>query len=118
MAHPLVSQKRSKSISSALFLVCLAIISFTTNWWPGILLAVGIPIALRQFLMGRFYDMFLTLVIFIGAFIVAGYDISWDVLLPVVFTISAIYIVVREFCDPYPTTEAEDEESLNHELEE
>lgn len=116
MAHPKVSQKRARALSSALLLVSLAVVSFTGVWWPNIMLAIGIPLALRQYLLGRIYDMFLSLVIFVGAYIVAGYQISWDVLLPVLFGIGAIYILVREFCDPFPTTEAEDEESLNNEL--
>ena len=99
MARPLVHQKKARALSSALFLVCLAITSFMGSWWPEILLTLGLPIALRQLLMGRYYDMFLSLLIFVGAFIIAGYDISWNILLPAVCLMSAIYIVVREFCD-------------------
>lgn len=116
MAHPKVSQKRARALSSALLLVCLAIVSFTGVWWPNILLAIGIPLALRQYFLGRVYDMFLSLAIFGGAYIVAGYQISWDILLPVIFGIGAIYILFREFCNPYSTTEDEDEESLNQEI--
>jgi len=119
MAHPKVSQKRAKALSSSLFLILLALISFTGSWWPGIMIVVGLPLALRQFLLGRTYDMGLTLVLFIGAFILSsGYDISWNTLLPVLFTIGAIYTLAREFITPNPTTEPEEEESLSKELEE
>lgn len=116
MAHPKVSQRRARALSSSLFLVCLAVVSFSGAWWPNIMLAIGIPLALRQYLLGRVYDMFLSLAIFGGAYIVAGYQISWEILLPVLFSIGAIYILVREFLNPYPTSEDEDEESLNLEI--
>ncbi len=116
MAHPKVPQKRAKNLSAALFLIGLAIVSLTGSWWPGVMLAIGIPLALRQYLLGRFYDAFLSLVIFIGIFLAANLDFSWQVLLPVLFIIAAIYILIREFCNPYDTTEAEDEESLSLEI--
>ena len=80
------------------------------------MLVIGLPLALRQFLLGRNYDALLSLVVFIGIFIIAGFDVSWEVLLPILFIIAAIYILAREFFDPNGTTEAEDEESLNHEI--
>ncbi|MBM3193847.1 MAG: hypothetical protein FJZ59_06430 [Chlamydiae bacterium] len=118
MAHPKMSIRRAKNLSSALFLIGLAIISLTNSWWPGIMLVIGIPLALRQFLLGRKYDAILSLVIFCGAFIVATFDVSWQILLPVLFIMGAVYILIKEFCDPYPTTEAEEEESLSYEIEE
>ncbi len=118
MAHPKVSQKRAKTLSSALFLIGLAIVSLTNNWWPGMMLVIGIPLALRQYLLGRNYDALLSLVIFTGTFIIAGFDVSWEVILPILFILAALYILIREFCNPYSTTVAEDEESLSYEIEE
>jgi hypothetical protein len=80
------------------------------------MLAIGIPLALRQYLLGRFYDAGLSLVIFGGAFFAAHFDFSWEVLLPVLLLIAALYILIREFCNPYDTTVAEDEESLSLEI--
>jgi len=118
MAHPKVSQKRAKTLSSALFLIGLAIASLTSNWWPGMMLVIGIPLALRQYLLGRNYDAVLSLVIFSGTFIIAGFDVSWEVILPILFILAALYILIGEFCNPYSTTVAEDEESLSYEIEE
>lgn len=102
----------------ALFFIGLAIISFTDTWWPGILLAVGIPIALRQTLLGRLYDAFITLIIFAGIFVAFTFSIRKDLLLPIIFLISALFIIVREFSESYQHVEEEDEEDLNHEFEE
>lgn len=118
MAHPKVSYKRAKAISSSLFLISVAVLFFTDKWWPGLLLAIGIPLAIRHYLLGRTYDMWLTLTIFIGGFLAAGANINWDILIPVILVVAAVYMLIREFLDPNVTDESEDEESLNKEIEE
>ena len=116
MAHPKMSKKRTETISSALFLVGLAIVFLTNTFWPGMLLVIGISLAVRQYLFGRLYDALLSLAVFTGVFCASGLNISWDILLPVIFVVAALYILIREFCNPYPLDEAEEEESLNLEI--
>ena len=116
--HPITSRKKAGALSTALFLIGLATLIFTDAWWPGIMLIVGLPLALRQFLMGRTYDMMVSLLVFVGTFITVQFDISWKIFLPVLFTLGAIYILFREFLGPDETTEEEKEEELNHEIEE
>ena len=118
MAHPKVSYRRAKAISGSLFLIGAAILLLTDNWWPNILLVIGIPLAIRHYLLGRTYDMFLSLAIFGGGFIASGWDIKWDILAPVILVIAALYMLAREFFDPELYSEAEDEESLNREIDE
>ena len=116
--HPITSKKRAGALSSSLFLVGLATLIFTQAWWPGIMLIVGLPLALRQYLLGRNYDMLVPLVVFIGTFVTVQFDISWRIFLPILFTLGAIYIFFREFFGPDETDEQEREEQLNHEIEE
>ena len=52
MAHPLTSKKKAQALSTAFFLLGLATLIFTDDWWPGIMLVVGLPLALRQFMLG------------------------------------------------------------------
>jgi hypothetical protein len=118
MATPLTSHRKAHALSTALFLLGLAIVTFTQVWWPGIMLAVGIPLALRQYLLGRTYDMSISLLVFVGTFITVQFDISWQLLLPILFTLGAIYIFFREFLEESSETEAELEEDINHEIEE
>ena len=118
MAHPKVSYHRAKAISLALFLISVAVLLLMNNFWPGFLLAVGVPLAIRHYLLGRIYDMFLTLAIFGGAYIASGYDINWDILLPVILVVAAIYLLAKEFFDPDSTDEVEDEECQSWEIEE
>ncbi len=82
------------------------------------MLIVGLPLALRQFLLGRTYDTIVTLLVFVGTFVTVQFDISWKIFLPVLFTLGAIYILFREFMGPDETPEDEKEEALNHEIEE
>ncbi len=118
MAHPRTSRRRASAFSSALFFIGLAIVALTSTWWPGIMLVIGIPLALRQFLLGHTYDMLLSLAVFIGVFITAFFDVTWDILLFVIFVIAAIYIVLREFQESREHPEDQDDEDINHEIEE
>ncbi len=117
MAKALISKKRAKTISVALFLIGLAIVSYLAAWWPGIMLAVGIPLALRQYLLGRHYDLGISLFVFVGVFVTVQFNISWEILLPVLFAIGGIYILCREFLESKEPL-AEEEEDINHEIEE
>jgi ABC-type multidrug transport system fused ATPase/permease subunit len=118
MSHPVTSRKKAQALSTALFLVGLATLVFSDTWWPGIMLIVGLPLALRQYLLGRHYDMVVTLVVFVGTFVTVQFDISWRIFLPILFTLGALYILFREFFGPDETTEQEREEELNNEIEE
>lgn len=114
----IVSRKRAKALSVALFLIGLAIVSYLQAWWPGIMLAVGIPLALRQYLLGRHYDMIVSLFVFIGVFVTVQFDISWEILLPVLFALGGVYILFREYLESKEETLEEEEEDINQEIEE
>ncbi|MDX8430504.1 MAG: hypothetical protein SNF33_01675 [Candidatus Algichlamydia australiensis] len=117
MSKPKTSKRRAQSISTALFLLGLAYLFFTGIWWPNILLVVGIPLAIRQFLNGRFHDMVVTLAVFLGVFVTTNFKIAWNLLLPILFTVGAIYILIQEFFESRSETEEELEEDLNVEIE-
>ncbi|MCI0382460.1 MAG: hypothetical protein L0207_05375 [Chlamydiae bacterium] len=108
MAKPLTTKKRAKRISLAIFLIGIAILTYSGKWWPGLMLAIGIPIAARQYLLGRHYDVGITLFVFLGVFITVQFNISWKILLPVLFTIGGIYIFFREYIES--RVESEEEE--------
>jgi hypothetical protein len=96
MSKQLCSLKRAKQTSLALFFIGLAVVSMLGAWWPGIMLAVGIPLAIRQVLLGRRDDMIISLVVFGGVFFAAEYNLGWRILLPVLFAVGGIYIFFRE----------------------
>ena len=107
MAKPLIAINKAKALSTALFLVGLAILFFVDSWWPGIMLAVGLPLAILQYLQGRMYDMWVSLFVFVGAFVTVQFNIKWEIFLPVIFAIGGIYIFFREWME---SKSSEDEE--------
>ena len=104
--------------SLVLFFLGLAILSYSKQWWPGIMLAIGLPLALKQYLLGKRYDVGITLFVFLGVFVTVAFEISWEILLPVLFTIGGIYIFCRDFAESSAPSIVEEEEDLNEEIEE
>ena len=118
MAKPIMSKRKALSLSFVLFLVGLAINTYFKMWWPSIALTVGIPLALRQYLLGKRFDMFISLIVFLGIFITVQFSIKWEIVLPVLFTLGGIYIFFKEFFGPKGNQEVEKEENANIEIEE
>jgi predicted membrane protein len=118
MARVLMSRKKAQAIALAFFLIGLAILTLAKHWWPGIMLVIGLPLALREYLLGHRYDMFVSLFVFIGVFVTVQFNIAWEVLLPILFTLGGIYIFCREFIEIRTYSEDEKEEDLNKEIDE
>ncbi len=97
MALPKVSHRKANSISIGLFFIGLGAMTFSKVFWPWILLVVGFPVIIRQYLRGQLYDMFVSTIIFGGGFLIATFDVLWASLLGVLFTISGIYLIFREY---------------------
>ena len=118
MAVPIMSKRKAHSLSFVVFLIGLAIMTYFKYWWPGIMLAVGLPIALRQYLLGKRFDMIVSLIVFIGAFITVQFKIKWEIILPVLFTIGGLYVFFKEFFGPKENEEQDIEEDQNIEIDE
>ena len=97
MKFQLTNAKRAQALSTAVFFIGLAIIAYGNLWWPGIMLILGVSIALKQFILGQIYDMCVTLLVFVGTFVTVKYDISWEIFLPVLFSLGALYVLYKEF---------------------
>ena len=117
MARQVMSERKAHVLTIFLFLIGLAILAYANVWWPPILLVIGIPLAFRQYLVGRRYDMALSLIVFIGGYVTVQFDLHLQITLPVLFTVGAIYILLREFFDR-KHTEIESEEDQEKEIEE
>lgn len=118
MSRLIVSKKKAYSISFALFLIGIAILFFVDSWWPSIALVIGIPLALRQYLLGAYRDMIVSLIVFLGIFITVQFAVPWKFLLPGLFLFGGFYILVIELFMSKPETEREKEEEISHEIEE
>lgn len=111
MAKPVLMRKKAKVVALIVFLLALIIITYMGAWWPGIMLAVGLPLAILQYLQGRMYDMAISLFVFVGAFVTVQFNIKWAVFLPIILAIGGIYIFFREFIYSRSAEEEEMEEN-------
>ncbi len=112
MAKPLIAKNKAKALSTSLLLLGIAIMFFLDDWWPAVMIIIGIPLSLKQFLTGRFNDAVISLFVFVGFFIIAQFNISWKVLVPIFFTMAAIYVLCKEWVN---TSTGDDEETPSDE---
>lgn len=117
MSKPLLLRKQAKILVLILFLVGLAFLTYLGSWWPAIMLLVGVPLTLWQYLQGRHFDMWVSLFVFGGAFVTVQFDIRWEVFLPVLFSLGGIYIFFREWLESRSSPDEELDEE-NEEIEE
>lgn len=96
MSQPLVSPRKARILAFSLFLIGLGLIAFFDAWWPGIMLVVGIPLALREYLLGRDYETGIMSFLFLGVFFTVQFKLGGQILLPVLFTLGGIYLFLRE----------------------
>lgn len=118
MYKQITSKKRAEALSLCVFLVGLGIISIIGNWWPAIMLVIGISLALRQLLLGKYYDMLISLLVFVGVFLTNQFRVTWKVIWPVVFFTCALFVLIREYVDVKTEEEDQHEEDIAHEIEE
>jgi len=116
---PFVSKRRANSFFYAVLLLMLAVIGFTQSWWPGITLAIGTALCFKNFLLKGWRDLIANAIIFGGIYSYYQYNLDWELFLPVMFILSAIFVLFREFTPGIKQeTEVEIEEELNQEIEE
>jgi len=111
-----LSNRRARAFGTSIFLVGLAVLSFTDQWWPNIMLVIGLSLCIKQFLQKRLYDGILSIIIFGGVFVIYEFQFSLKILLPILFLSAALFLLVREFSQR--NTESEEEEDINIEIEE
>ena len=97
MSQLILSKRKAEAISNGVFLVGIGILFWTNGWWPGILLVIWAALATRQYFTGRIWDFSISTVILVGLFITAYFNITWSILMPVLFVIGGIYIIFREY---------------------
>ena len=92
-------RKQAKIVSLIVFFLSIISVGILKYWWPGIMLTLGLPLAIFQYMQGRTYDTFITCFVFFGAWITIQFDIEWEILLPVLFSVGGIYLFFREWVE-------------------
>lgn len=118
MSKQIVSQKKASTAYLSIFLIGLGILIWTSYWWPGIMVVLGLAISVRQFLLGHNYDAWVSIGVFGAITFLSLFKINWDVILPVIFIVAGLYIFFRDFIDFETRSEMEIEEDLSIEIEE
>ena len=118
MSIPLISKKRAHAVFTAIILIGLSILMYTNNWWPHILLVIGLALAIRQFIRGRNYDIIITSAVFGTLFLTYYFTINWAIILPVILFIGGLTILYREFFVDKTRIAEENLEDLEQEIEE
>jgi hypothetical protein len=91
--------KRSKAeaIGNGVFLIVLGFLFYFNWWWPGILVAVWASFAVRQLLTGRQQDFLLTTLLLGCLFLVVLFNLSWNMLTPLLFILGGGYLIYKEY---------------------
>ena len=111
-----MSEKKASSIANGLFLISIGVLFFTNLWWPGILLAIWISMASKQYLTGRLYDAAITSVILLGLFVTSLVNLNWAYFLPVIFIVSGIFLIYREYSGPHDTNGEDKSEEIKEDV--
>lgn len=98
MTRLIMSKKKADAISNGVFLVAIGVLVYTGAWWPGMLLAIWLTLATRQYLTARIYDLVLTTILLVGLFTIILLQLNWSVLIPVLLVLGGIHIIFREYC--------------------
>lgn len=92
-----MKRSTANAISNGVFLLILAVLFYFNWWWPGILVAVWAFFALRQLLTNRQQDFLLTTLLLGSLFLVLIFNLSWNMLAPILFLIGGGYVIYREY---------------------
>lgn len=99
---------RAEAIGNGVFLILLGVLFYFSWLWPGILLAVWASFAVRQLLTGRHTDFVLTTLLLGSLFLVIYFNLSWNMLTPILFILGGGYLIYKEFFIDVPKKERDD----------
>lgn len=96
MRFPLFPKRKADAISNGVFLILLGVLFYTQQWWPGLLFAIGLSFAIRQYLTGRRVSFFITLLLIglVGVLTIAGKMFS--LLFPILFIGLGVCLIAKE----------------------
>jgi len=94
---PRLKKRKADTIFNGIFLILLGFLFYTGQWWPGILFAFGLTLAIRHYLTGRRLSLLFTVlsVGVLGVITLAG-NLLWT-LFPLFLMAGGIFLVAKEF---------------------
>jgi hypothetical protein len=96
MIFPNLPKRKADTISNGVFLVLLGILFYTEQWWPGILFALGLTFAVRQYLTGRRMNFLITIILIglLGILTLAGNKFA--LFFPILFIAAGLVLIGKE----------------------
>lgn len=116
LPRPLVSRRKANGITLLTLFVGVGILFASGFWWPGTILVLGGTLAARQLLRNRMTDLVLTLFVFISLFLSVWIQINWELFMPVILSLAALTLAIRELLIMRPMSRREQIEDDQLEL--
>lgn len=93
-----MSQK-TENISHGVLLIGLGILAMTHNWWPNLLVVLGVYFSFRNLLNHSYLRMFTTAILYGGVYLCFQYPffVSWEFILPIVLCTLGVERILGEF---------------------
>lgn len=114
----LLSKSKADGIFLLLVVIGMMIVYASGMWWPEIVLPIGISLSFKQFLRGRKYEMYLSFFVFTLLYLSSKFKVKWEVLMPILLSTGALYLLFYEFFFPKEKDEVQEEEEMNLKIEE
>jgi predicted membrane protein len=114
----ILSHKKTKAFCIALFLTGFALLIFLNSFYPWFLLVIGTVLAFRSFALGKTYEACMNFGIFAALTAAIFFQKYWNIVIPIILVIAAIFEVYKAFVDETDLTPEETIEDKKHEIEE
>ena len=93
-------RNRIPSVSGGIFLIGLGILVFTSWWWPGILLVIGLASSAELILRGKYLSALVTFAFFAAIPLFVSADIPWRIVGPFILIAMGAAAIFRSISQP------------------
>lgn len=114
----ILSHKKTRAFCIALFLTGSALLIFLNTFLPWFLLVIGTVLAFRSYALGKIYEACMNFGIFAALTAAIYFQKYWNIVIPIILIIAAIFEVYKAFVDETELSSDEIIEDKKHEIEE
>ena len=93
-------RNRTPSVSGGIFLIGLGILVFTSWWWPGILLVIGLASSAELILRGKYLSALVTFAFFAAIPLFVSANIPWRIMGPFILIAMGAAAIFRSISQP------------------
>jgi hypothetical protein len=93
-------RNRIPSVSGGIFLIGLGILVFTSWWWPGILLVIGLASSAELILRGKYLAALISFGFFATIPLLVSTNIPWRIMGPFILITLGASAIFKSFAQP------------------